>query len=365
MSTLIKERIAPVHFIHIKKKAVNGHLTGAKELAKKGSQLARVNSPLEYSNIPHPLRENSPVIDVDKVTANIPDDKVVDDPAPRKDWKKYPENHRGRDKLGTIKDMNRDKLINPPSHAAFWKHLKRLADPRPAPIAVTAEDLRVVFEGRLNPAPIMPSSFDQAQHKINQTLGSLIPEHTDDPTPEKFFSAEWLEDDGAWVKNHLLTHSLDSASGEDAITYADIMDIPNEDIVRLCNECVRLRDVPTIWLRNIIIGLLKRGKPGEIPNSYRIIALESCFLKILTLLIHRRITQWAAARGLIPDWQNGFREKYRTNNNPFVLRCVRDWARAHGKTVYVAAIDATNAFPSTDHCTLWLKLEWRGPYLTG
>lgn len=47
---------------------------------------------------------------------------------------------------------------------------------------------------------------------------------------------------------------------------------------------------------------------------------------------------------------------YRTNNNPFILRCIKEWARAKNLTVFVAAVDATNAFPSTDHPTLWLKL---------
>jgi hypothetical protein len=60
--------------------------------------------------------------------------------------------------------------------------------------------------------------------------------------------------------------------------------------------------------------------------------------------------------GLIPNWQNGFRPGYRTNNNPFILRCLRDWARAYKIDLYVAAIDASNAFPSTDPPTLWLKL---------
>ena len=87
-----------------------------------------------------------------------------------------------------------------------------------------------------------------------------------------------------------------------------------------------------------------------------LIALESCFLKGLTMLIHWRIADWAQARGLIPPWQNGFRAGYRTNNNPFILRCAKEWARAHGYTLYVAAVDASNAFPSTDQPTLWLKL---------
>ncbi|KAJ7777672.1 hypothetical protein DFH07DRAFT_731163, partial [Mycena maculata] len=39
LSALIKERVAPVHFMHLKKeiKNVNGHLTEAKRLAKQGS----------------------------------------------------------------------------------------------------------------------------------------------------------------------------------------------------------------------------------------------------------------------------------------------------------------------------------------
>ncbi|KAJ7100848.1 hypothetical protein B0H15DRAFT_759996, partial [Mycena belliarum] len=80
------------------------------------------------------------------------------------------------------------------------------------------------------------------------------------------------------------------------------------------------------------------------------------------MLIHWRIHDWAATRGLIPDWQNGFRPGYQSttltspNNNPFILRCLRDWARANKLDLYVAAIDASNMFPSTDQPTLWLKL---------
>jgi hypothetical protein len=296
-------------------------------------------------------------MDIVKVTTDVPNDAVQDAPHTRK---QYPEKHRGRDKWGAMRDANREKLINPLSHAAFWTDVGRLADPKPAPIAVSAEDLRGIFEKRLNPAPVLPTAFDEVQHKISQTLASMIPDETVDTTPEKFFSSEWCEDDGAWVKEHLRKHSLASSSGEDAITYADVVEIPNEDLIYLCNECVKRKDSPSLWLRTVIIGLLKRGKPGWNPDSYRIIALESCLLKVLTLLIHRRITQWADARGLIPNWQNGFRAKYRTNNNPFVLRCIRDWSRSRGVTLYVAAIDATNAFPSTDHCTLWLKLARMG-----
>jgi hypothetical protein len=89
-------------------------------------------------------------------------------------------------------------------------------------------------------------------------------------------------------------------------------------------QCTRKRDGPSIWFKLIIIGFLKKGKNNTNPDSYRIIALESCLLKVLTLLIHKHITDWANAYGIIPDYQNGFREGYRTNNNPFILRCIKE-----------------------------------------
>ena len=158
------------------------------------------------------------------------------------------------------------------------------------------------------------------------------------------------------LKDHIRTHSLDSTPGEDSASYAELLEIPNEDLAYLANQCVEKGDGPTIWFTSPLIGILKRMKPHDNPDSYRLIALESCFLKAMTILIHWRIADWAKARGLIPPWQNGFRPGYRTNNNPFILRCIKEWARAHGYTLYVAAVDATNTFPSTDQPTLWLKL---------
>ncbi|PBK79389.1 hypothetical protein ARMGADRAFT_950941, partial [Armillaria gallica] len=57
---------------------------------------------------------------------------------------------------------------------------------------------------------------------------------------------------------------------------------------------------------------------------------------------------------------NGFRSGYRTNNNPLILRCAIESVKAQRKPLYVAVVDATNAFPSTDRATLWLKLQRLG-----
>ncbi|KAJ6467392.1 hypothetical protein C8R45DRAFT_838633, partial [Mycena sanguinolenta] len=204
----------------------------------------------------------------------------------------------------------------------FWKEIKRLADPKPAPIFVTASSLKDVFERRLNPPEILPDEFDSVQHSINKLLAGLLPETTEDHTFEQFFTRKWNVDDMGRLKDHLRKNSLDSAAGEDQCSYVDLLEIPNEDLM----------------------------------DSYQLIALESCFLKGYTILSHWRILEWAESRGLISPSQNGFRPGYRTNNNPFILRCLKEWARANGKTLYVACVDFTNAFPSTDQPTLWLKL---------
>ncbi|KAJ7721808.1 hypothetical protein B0H16DRAFT_1335064, partial [Mycena metata] len=224
-----------------------------------------------------------------------------------------------------LKDANRKKVVEAPSSGVFWKEVKRLADPKPAPVCITAASLKEVFEKRFNPPEVLPPQFDATQHKANKILVTLLPEHTEDKTPEGFFTEKWTEKDMGRLKDHIRKHSLDSSPGEDQATYAELLEIPNEDLVYLCND-------------------------------YRLVAPESCFLKCLTILIHWRIFDWAEARGLIPPGQNGFRPGYRTNNNPFILRCLKEWARAHNYSLYVACVDFTNAFPSTDQPTLWLKL---------
>ncbi|KAJ6572402.1 hypothetical protein DFH09DRAFT_1312696 [Mycena vulgaris] len=139
----------------------------------------------------------------------------------------------------------------------------------------------------------------------------MIPDSTQDSSPEGFFFSEWTEDDAAWLNDHIRKHSLARASGEDAVLYAEIIDIPNDVLVLLCNECIRKKG----WAYN--------------SEHYRIIALESCILKVLTLLIHKRITDWAKVHGHIPDYQNGFREGYGTKMRTTLLSSliylVRAW----------------------------------------
>jgi hypothetical protein len=108
-------------------------------------------------------------------------------------------------------------------------------------------------------------------------------------TFKRFFSNQFNEDDMGRLKDHLRKHSLDSSAGENHTSYADLLEIPNDDLAALYNEFNARGDAPSIWFMSVLIGILKQLKPQDDPDSHRLIALESCFLKGLTILVHWRI----------------------------------------------------------------------------
>ncbi|KAE9398119.1 hypothetical protein BT96DRAFT_778833, partial [Gymnopus androsaceus JB14] len=181
----------------------------------------------------------------------------------------------------------------------------------------------------MNAPKTLPDSFDAARHAQNTQAAKEIPDVTVDTTAEQFFDSPFTVEDIDDTKVEIQKHPSNSAAGIEEIHYKEIVKM---DSVKLCH----------------------------LINFYRTICLESCMLKFVTLLIMRRVIKWADLRKLIPPSQNGFRKDYRTNNNAFILRCAIEKAKAMGKTLYVATVDITNAFPSTDRATLWLKLKMLG-----
>lgn len=94
--------------------------------------------------------------------------------------------------------------------------------------------------------------------------------------------------------------------------------------------------------------------------TYRLVSLECCLLKILTLLFDERLHEWADANSVIPDTQNGFHQGHRTDDNCYILVSAIARARAEGKPSFVFFGDMTNAFPYTDMSRLWVDLYSAG-----
>lgn len=158
-------------------------------------------------------------------------------------------------------------------------------------------------------------------------------------------------------KTHVKSRNFDGASGADRRSYADVLAVENDLLTEIANRCIQNRDKPSSWRITLIAAILKNSsKPAHLADSYRTIGLESCVLKFIMLLIHFRVVKWIDANGLLPPTQNGFRQGYRTNNNAFILRGAIEKARALNKSLYVAFVDVSNAFPSARRALLWVKL---------
>lgn len=164
----------------------------------------------------------------------------------------------------------------------------------------------------------------------------------------------------AELKADIKAKSKDSATGVDSVASSVLMLIPNDVLADLFNRCISLRDAPSIWLLTAVIGILKKHLSPKDANSYRTIGLECIALKMLTLLIHKRLYSWVERKGIYPASQNGFRHGYRTNNNVFILRTILEKYRSLDTPVYVAFVDVSNAFPSTDRDILWVTLQRLG-----
>ncbi|KAJ3502171.1 hypothetical protein NLJ89_g9010 [Agrocybe chaxingu] len=215
----------------------------------------------------------------------------------------------------------------------------------------------------MNPPEPDLAGFDRDHLAHVEELASEIPPIT---LPSSDFP-ELQEDitlsDIHSLKTHLSSHHPNSALGLDRISKTKILSVDDELLCDFFNECVHHRGSPRYWLLTHIIGAPKRGKSAEDVRNYRAIALESCLLKALTFIIHTKFSKALDRAGIIPPTQNGFRKDCRTNNNSFILRSIIDKVTAEGDSLYVAFVDISNAFPSTNHSSLWVKLDSYG--LTG
>jgi hypothetical protein len=242
----------------------------------------------------------------------------------------------------------------------FWTLVRSWTDDKPVKPRVTLDQLHDSFKARLNPPPELPDSFDANLHDMVTSLNATIPRRTSDRTDEKFFSRLITIEDIQGVKRKLQKKSFRSAVGIDEVSYAKIMTIPNEALVTLYHTCIDDLDAPQKWLVTLLVGILKVGRAVDDPESYRLVGLECCLLKVLTLLLDGRLREWAASKNFIPDSQNGFQPDHRTDDNSFILLCAIQRARAEGKTLYVFFGDMTNAFPYTDVARLWTDMYAAG-----
>jgi ribonuclease HI len=130
--------------------------------------------------------------------------------------------------------------------ALFWKHFRSLADPKHKAPLVSLDALTSIFQRRMNPPPTMPASFNSFCFLTNTLQLAHLPSVTVDMSPDGVFSREWQVDEIEWPKAHVKEHTLSSARGIDGVDYSTILEIENEELCSLFNDCMAHCDAPSV-----------------------------------------------------------------------------------------------------------------------
>lgn len=152
----------------------------------------------------------------------------------------------------------------------------------------TPDSVRFLTSGRahrMNPPRTLPTHFDPLHHAVTQIMASSIPRSTLDCTVGAYFSRPFTEEEVDGAIAHIRVHGLDSAAGPDGVSYSELLHSPLRDLCAIFQRCIAELVVPQQWVSALIAAVKKPCKDPNLPESYRTIGLESCLLKLLTLLI--------------------------------------------------------------------------------
>ncbi|KAJ8092725.1 hypothetical protein PM082_007054 [Marasmius tenuissimus] len=196
----------------------------------------------------------------------------------------YSGNHGNREKECTTQSHNLKRLISTHTGAKFWKVIRKWTDEKSRLAKVTAQQLKEVFKARLNPIVPAPTHFHSAYQQLYDDVSAAIPLCTTDHSAKQVWSHNISEAEVTTVKEKL-KHSIQSVVGANKVTYKTISHIPNDILTELFQACLDRCDSPSSRRRTVLIGILKKNKDPTSADSYRIIGLESCLLKSLTLIL--------------------------------------------------------------------------------
>ncbi|KAK0217538.1 hypothetical protein EDD85DRAFT_894345, partial [Armillaria nabsnona] len=233
---------------------------------------------------------------------------------------------------------NLQQLVQCASGSQMWSLVRKWSCPKSPASSISLDDFGNTFHSRMNPPSSPSSHIDPVLKSVADLLAESLPDHTEDRSPLQSFSRLVLAADVDRGKEHFEVNGANAAAGVDSISQKDVLAIPTEELVRLFNYCLQSNEIPHAWL----------------------LRLQSCLMKLLTLIIEYRVTEWMDNANILPRSQNGFRRGNRTHNNSFILRTTIDRAHADGHVLYVAFVDLENAFPSTDLSVLWTKMRRLG-----
>ena len=147
------------------------------------------------------------------------------------------------------------------------------------------------------------------------------------------------------------------ASGSDCISNEHIkssLNVMMPIYVKLFNIVFETGYVPGCWTIWLIKPIYKKKGSVTDPENYRPITLLSCLGKLFTAIINNRLQLFT--ENIINPCQAGFRKKYSTADNIFVLHTLIQLVNNSKKKLFSAFIDLKRAFDTVWRAGLCSKL---------
>ena len=127
-----------------------------------------------------------------------------------------------------------------------------------------------------------------------------------------------------------------------------------ESVWRVCADVFRGERVPVEWLRAMKVPVKKKGS-GDQFEDYRGVTLLSVMGKVFGMVMEARLREFCESRGVLTDFQFGFRKGRACRDALMVVTEVMERAD-EGERVFLGFLDIAKAYPSVWRKGLWFKL---------
>ena len=114
--------------------------------------------------------------------------------------------------------------------------------------------------------------------------------------------------------------------------------------------------IPYDWTIGIIKPIYKNKGCNLDVNNYRGITILSCFGKLFTCILNKRLNLFLETNEILGNEQAGFRKNFSTTDHLFTLYVIIDILLSKKKRLLCAFLDYEKAFDKVDRAFLWLKL---------
>jgi hypothetical protein len=123
------------------------------------------------------------------------------------------------------------------------------------------------------------------------------------------------------------------------------------------NMILEKKQLPPNWKETLIWPIYKKDDPYN-PGNYRPISLCQTIYKILTHIVHKRLSKLFEGHEILSETQAGFRPKRNTHEQILLLNLIKEEAAYRKIFLHIFQIDFEQAFDSVPHETITKTLAY-------